>query len=225
MEPIVTNIFCFIGKPGSGRETLLSGVLTDNSFLEAFNIRKLVCGTTRPIKPGEKHGFTYHFFTKEEFYEIDPSEIIESRSYDNIYTNDIYWYFTLKSYIQFGNNYVAKVSTFQYSEFKKWALLAQLGNSMNRIQIFPILITAPIFEREKRIMQNAAVEHDVYNMCAKFITEQFELKSIIQNNPELIDAMNKDTCIVDNGKHGEKYVIESIKCIESFIKEKLIGAG
>ena len=106
MEPITTNIFCLLGKPGSGRDTLLSGILKDDNFLDEFNIKKLVCGTTRPIKPGEINGYHYHFFTKEEYELIEPTEFIEARSYDNIYINDIYWYFTLKKYIVYGNNYI-----------------------------------------------------------------------------------------------------------------------
>lgn len=225
MEPILTNIFCLIGKPGSGRETLLKGILSDDKFIKRYEVRKLVSGTTRPMKPGEKQGVTYYFLTKEEFEDLDPKEFIESRSYDNIYTEDLYHYFTLKKYIRFGKNYIAKTSTFQYSEFKKWALVSQLGDSMNRIQIYPILVTAPIFEREKRLMGEASVDSDVYNICAKLISERFEFETVIRDNPEIIDHSNRDTCIIDNGKYGDQCILNNIKQIEDFIVGRLTRAG
>lgn len=221
MEPITTNIFCLIGKPGSGKETILHKLISDTEFSTKYNINKLIYGTTRPMREGEIDGYNYHFFTKKEFDNIDPKEFIESRSYDNIYINDIYWYFTLKRDIVLGNNYIAKVSTFQYSEFKRWAFLSQLENSMHRIHIYPVMIEAPIFERVKRLIEISNTEQDIYNMCSKLITEQFEFKTVVQKNPELIDILNKDTCIIDNSYHGELYIKKAILNLKSFIINKI----
>ena len=225
MEPITTNIFCLLGKPGSGRDTLLSGILKDDNFLDEFNIKKLVCGTTRPIKPGEINGYHYHFFTKEEYELIEPTEFIEARSYDNIYINDIYWYFTLKKYIVYGNNYITKVSTFQYSEFKKWALLSQLENSMHRINIYPVMIETPIYERVNRMILKSKSEEDIYRMCSKLLTEQFEFKTVLEQNPEVVDPLNQDSCIIDNSETGKESISNAIDLLELFIRRKIYSQG
>ena len=37
----VTNIFCLIGKPGAGRNTILKNVLNRSDFIEKYNIRNV----------------------------------------------------------------------------------------------------------------------------------------------------------------------------------------
>ena len=225
MEPITTNIFCLIGKPGSGRDTILKSVLNQSEFIEKNNINKFIYGTTRPMNSYDIDGESYHFMSNDEFENLDPTEIIESRSYDNIYTNQIYYYFTLNGYIKFGLNYIGKVSTFQYSELKKWAFLSQLKNTMVRINIYPIVINAPIFEREKRLMNKASTDEDVYNMCNKLITEKYEFKLVIEKNPEIIDYMNPNTCILDNGKSGKQNIALLTDKVEKFILNRLTMQG
>lgn len=221
----VTNIFCLLGKPGSGRLSILNFILNDTNFCDKYKLERLVYGTTRPIRPGDIDGETYHFMTSEQYKDIPQEDFIESRSYDIIYNDDIHYYFTLRNYIQFGKNYIAKVSTVQYSEYKKWALLTQLKNSLLQVNIYPILVNAPIFEREKRIMLQASTEDDVYNMCSKFITEKYEFKLAINENPELIDAYNNDSCILDNSKSGRQNIVLLKDQLENFIGTKILMQG
>ena len=225
MEPIITNIFCIMGKRGSGKSTLIKNILNKSDFVDKHDILKLVIGTTKPMGPYDIEGDTYHFYTKDEFENIDPDDFIESRSYDIIYTNDIHFYFTLKDHIKFGKNYIGQFTAFQYEEFKKWALLAQLKNSLIRINIYPIMINAPIFEREKRLMNKASTEQDVYDMCSRLITEKYEFSSVIKNNPELIDSMNPDTCILDNSKSTKQNMALLTNTVEKFISNKIIIQG
>lgn len=225
MEPVTTNIFCLIGKPGSGRETILKSVINDAEFVGKNKLHKFIYGTTRPMSSSDIDGESYHFMSNEDFENLDTSEIIESRSYDNIYTNETYYYFTLKEYIKFGYNYIGKISTFQYSELKKWALISQLKNTMFRINIYPIIINASIFEREKRLMNKASIDEDVYNMCSKLLTEKYEFKLVIEKNPEIIDYMNPNTCILDNGKSGKQNITLLTNKVEKFISERIIMQG
>ena len=225
MEPVTTNIFCLIGKPGSGRETILKSVMNDTEFVEKNKLNKFIYGTTRPMNSYDIDGESYHFMTNEEFESLDPTEIIESRSYDNIYTNETYYYFTLKEYIKFGFNYIGKISTFQYSELKKWSLISQLKNTMVRVNIFPIIINASIFEREKRMMNKASIDEDVYNMCSKLLTEKYEFKLVVEQNPEIIDYMNPNTCILDNGKSGKQNIALLTNKVEKFISNRIIMQG
>ena len=220
----VTNIFCLIGKPGAGRNTILKNVLNRSDFIEKYNIHRFVYGTTRPMTPYDIEGETYHFMSKEEFLNLDPDDVIESRSYDSFF-EDIYYYFTLKSHIKLGTNYIGKISTFQYDELKKWSVNTQLNMPMARINLFPIVINAPIFEREKRIMNNASTAEDVYKMCTKLISEKYEFSTVVKENPEIIDSMNPNTLIIDNSKTDKKNIVLLGNEIEKFISTKIIMQG
>lgn len=223
MQPVTTNIFCIMGNPGSGKYIILQNLLDDKEFISKYNISKFVYGTTRPMKTTDIEGITYHFFTKEEYDNLNSAEIIESRSYDNVNTGDIYYYFTLLSHITYGSNNIGKVSLFQYDELKKWAFKSQLKNPMHRINLYPIMINASIFEREKRMINRASNDNDIYEMCAKLLSERYEFDTVLKANPEIIDNLNPNTCIIDNSKSNSKQNITLIiDKIESFILEKMI---
>lgn len=223
-EVSTTNIFCLLGKPGCGRNTILKRVLDDVLFLDKANMFKLVFGTTRPIKVNDIEGETYHFFTKEQYLNLDPKTIIESRSYDPMF-NEEYYYFTLTSHIRFGSSYICKASVFQYAEYKKYANTIQLQMPMVRMNIYPIIINAPIFEREKRLMSLAAVDKDVYDICIKLLQEKYEFETVINENPEIIDSMNPNTLVIDNGKNDIRNVALAADKIKKFINEKIAMQG
>jgi len=226
MKPITTNIFGIIGLPGSGKDIIIQKLFEEKKkFIYDNNIYRLVYGTTRPMKPTDVEGITYHFFTKEEYDNLDESEIIESRSHDNIINGDIYYYFTLNNHIKYGANNIGKLSLFQYNELKKWAFKTQLANPLHKINIYPIMIEASIFEREKRMVNKAATENDIYNMCARLLSEKFEYNKVVKDNPEIIDSLNPDTCIIDNSRSGRKNIILAIDKIESFIEDIIIMQG
>lgn len=220
----ITNIFCLLGKPGAGRETILKNIMNRTEFIENNNIHRLVYGTTRPKNPYDIEGETYYFLTKEEFMNLDPDEIIESRSYDPFFDQE-YYYFTLTSHIHFGYNYIGKISTFQYEELKKWAITMQLKMPIVRINLFPITINAPIFVREKRIMNKASTDEDVYKMCTKLISEKYEFNTVIKENSEIIDNMNPQSLIIDNSLMDKSNIVIICNKIENFIKKKIIMQG
>ena len=221
MKPVTTNIFCIMGNPGSGKGIILQNLLDRSEFIINYNISKFVYGTTRPMKTTDIEGLTYHFFTKEEYNNLNSSEIIESRSYDNVNTGEIYYYFTLLSHITYGSNNIGKVSLFQYDELKKWAFKTQLSNPMHRINLYPIMINASIFEREKRMINKASNENDIYEICARLLSERYEFDTVVKSNPEIIDKLNPNTCIIDNSKSGKQNIILAIDTIELFIQDKI----
>lgn len=224
MEPTTTCIFCLIGKPGSGKNAIIKNIL-DRKFCKEYNLEKLVYGTTRPMTPSDIEGVSYHFLSNKDFENISPDQIIESRSYDSIYTGNICYYFTLKNYIRFGTNYIGKISTFQYQDLKQWAFKSQLQNTANRITIYPIYVQAPLFVREKRMISQAATDEDIYEICSRIVTEQFEFKSVVENNPEIIDSMSRNTCILDNGKSGSNNINAVGDKLEKFIKSRISMQG
>lgn len=83
-------IFCLMGKSSSGKDTVYQRLLQR----EDLGLRRLVTGTTRPIREGEQNGETYYFYTDEQFEQLcADGRIIESRSYHTVH--GIWHYFTV----------------------------------------------------------------------------------------------------------------------------------
>ena len=220
----VTNIFCVIGKPGAGRRTILKNIMNRTDFIEKYDISRFVYGTTRSMNPYDVEGETYHFMTHDEFENLDPEQIIESRSYDPIF-GDPFEYFTLINHIKLGHNYIGKVSPFQYAELKKWASKTQIKLPLTKINIYPVIVSAPIFVREKRMINQASCEQDVYVMCTKLIGERYEFSTVTKENPEIADFSNPNTLQIDNSKIDKSNVILLCNELEKFIEKKIILQG
>lgn len=219
-----TNIFCIIGKPGSGRKTILKNIFNRSKFIDKYDINRFVYGTTKNMSPDDIDGETYHFMSQEDFNNLDPEQIIESRSYDPIF-DDPFEYFTLVSHIKLGNNYIGRVSPFQYAELKKWASKMQIKLPLTQINIYPIIVYSPIFVREKRLMNQASSEEDVYTICSKLITERYEFNTVTKENPEITDQMNPNTLHIDNSKTNKSNIVLVCNDIEKFIEKKIILQG
>ena len=59
-----------------------------------LGLQRLVTGTTRPIREGERDGEEYYFYTDEQFQQLQADgKIIECRSYDTVH--GIWNYFTV----------------------------------------------------------------------------------------------------------------------------------
>lgn len=83
-------IFCLMGKSSSGKDTVYQRLLQ----WKDLGLRRLVTGTTRPIREGEQNGETYYFYTNEQFEQLcADGRIIESRSYHTVH--GIWHYFTV----------------------------------------------------------------------------------------------------------------------------------
>lgn len=82
-------LFCLMGKSSSGKDTVYRRLLADSRL----KLHRLVTGTTRPIREGERDGEEYYFYTDEQFRRLQKDGgIIECRSYDTVY--GIWNYFT-----------------------------------------------------------------------------------------------------------------------------------
>lgn len=74
-----------IGKTASGKDTILNKLVKDYGF------KKMVTYTTRPMRPGEIQGETYHFVTDEEFQRlVKDGFFLEYKEY---HTNQGTWYY------------------------------------------------------------------------------------------------------------------------------------
>ena len=75
-------IFLISAPSGAGKTTVCQALLAANP-----NLRRVVTSTTRPARPGERHGLDYHFFSPEEFARrLAAGEFLEHASvYDRSY--------------------------------------------------------------------------------------------------------------------------------------------
>lgn len=214
-----------MGKPGSGRSSILKSVLSDESFIQKYNIRRFTYGTTRPIGSNDIVGETYFFFSDEEYRELDKDSIIEARSYDLVTNTKPYYYFTLTDHIKFDTNYIGRVSLYQYEELKKWSSLLQLKNPYIQISLFPITITCNAFECFDRLENKTSSEGELYNLCARMVSEKFEYDRAIRNNTEILDNNNFKTLVLDNSKHDYSIVNCLANDVKQFVSVQLIMQG
>lgn len=87
----MNRIFCIVGKSCSGKDTIYARILEQNRP----GLVPVVPYTTRPRRPGEAGGQTYHFVTEEQLrrYE-EEGQVIEKRVYQT--TQGPWTYFTLR---------------------------------------------------------------------------------------------------------------------------------
>ena len=99
-----SNIYCILGKSGAGKSTL-------KKELQKYGIIPLHECTTRPVRPGEKNGEDYYFFTEDEFRK---SNIISKTCYKT--ENGTWCFGIMKEEIKEGKNYSLVINPFQYRE-------------------------------------------------------------------------------------------------------------
>jgi guanylate kinase len=81
-----------MGKSSSGKDTVYRRLLGEAQL----DLTRLVTGTTRPIREGERDGEEYYFYSEEQFHELQRlGRIVECRSYDTIH--GIWNYFTVST--------------------------------------------------------------------------------------------------------------------------------
>lgn len=95
------KIYCIIGKSGTGKDTILTQLLKD----QTLPVKKLVPYTTRPRREGEIEGVNYHYVTVEQLKCMeDHGEVIERRTYNTVHGD---WsYFTASVNIDEKENYI-----------------------------------------------------------------------------------------------------------------------
>ena len=87
----MSRIFCIVGKSCSGKDTLYARILAQN---RPGRVPVVPC-TTRPRRPGEVEGQSYHFVTQEQLRQYEnQGQVIEKREYHT--TQGLWTYFTLR---------------------------------------------------------------------------------------------------------------------------------
>lgn len=191
----VTNLFCIIGKHGTGKDLIINTLFSNIEFVNKGSFKRFITGTTRPMKPSDVNGIDHFFYTDQEYFAIPKKEIIEARSYESA-SRKIMYYFTLRKHLEPGKNYIGKCSIFQYEELKKWSEIEQLKNPIMRYHIYPIYVNSSPIERANRLIKNVTTEDELYEMCTRLLFDRFEYRSLMVN--KVIDKDSHLTCTVEN---------------------------
>ena len=86
----MSRVFCLVGKSCSGKDTLFSRILERHPQLVPVSPH-----TTRPMRPGEADGQTYHFVSEAQLRQYEAQgQVIEKRVYHT--TQGLWTYFTLR---------------------------------------------------------------------------------------------------------------------------------
>lgn len=84
------RVFCLVGKSCSGKDTLFPRIL------ERYpELKPVIPHTTRPRRPGEAEGQSYHFVSEEQLRQYEAEGLLlEKREYRT--TQGLWTYFTLR---------------------------------------------------------------------------------------------------------------------------------
>ena len=207
------NIFCLVGESGSGKTTYINQIMKDKRFIDKVNLKLLVTGTTRKMRPGEVDGVDYHFMTEEEFLKIPSSELIGSRSYYTLNNGTIY-FFTKEEYVQTHTNLLCVTSPYQYESYRNW--IAKENIRGNDYRLYMIYIHTDLKTRIIRCINRAKEDIDVFEVCRRAIQEKSEFEDAGKRLPELIDPMMSTyLCYIINGV--ESSIEENWEAIKRFI--------
>ncbi|MEE0295001.1 MAG: guanylate kinase [Eubacterium sp.] len=68
-----------LGKSASGKDTIV------RNLVEQHDYKRIITWTTRPMRPGEKEGVTYHYTTEEDFKKkINEGFFVEWKKYETV---------------------------------------------------------------------------------------------------------------------------------------------
>lgn len=207
------NVFCFVGESGSGKTTYINQIMKDKRFIDKVNLKLLVTGTTRKMRPGEVDGVDYHFMTEEEFLKIPNSELIGSRSYYTLNNGTIY-FFTKEEYVQTHTNLLCVTSPYQYESYRNWVAKENIRG--NDYRLYMIYIDTDLKTRIIRCINRAKEDIDVFEVCRRAIQEKSEFEDVGKRLPEFIDPMMAtNLCYIINGV--ESSIEENCEAIKRFI--------
>ena len=211
------RILCIVGGTCTGKSTLLNKITSDKELMEKYNLKKLVYSTTRKKRDGEIDGVDYHFKTNDEYVEDrNNHDIVEARDYE---TKDqgIIKYYTQKSSIQKGSNYICTASPMQAA-----AYIYNLGDEFD-IYIF-ILYTDEI-ERLRRGVERISNDNIITNknkatveLCRRVLDEYLENEEF---NEFCDDQFTKDNYIfyIKKGQNNnEQDLLRNTIYIKNIIK-------
>lgn len=156
------NLFCVIGKSGSGKDSVC------RQLLKKTNLHFLVTYTSRPIRPTEENGKEY-FFVDEEFIKTSPL-VIERRVYKTV--NGDWYYATLNDGQFKAVDSIMITSPQQYLSIKHF-----FENSEN-VHIIPLYIYVDDGIRLQRLISREMLQEkpNYLEICRRYKTDEEDFK-------------------------------------------------
>lgn len=216
------NIFCIVGKTGSGKNFYFDKIIQNKNLVKELNIAPLVYGTTRSIRDGEKDGTDYIFYTKEQYKNISNDDMIESRSYYTINDGTVHYFTTIDQFhIAHAKNIIAITSPYQYESYRTWIAKRNIIEN-NRYNLYLIYIDIELGKRINRTISRANEDDNkIYEMCRRVVEERNEFDSVCTRVPELIDPLtSKNVCYINNTSDKYDDIESNFNKISSFIRTK-----
>ena len=158
----MSYIFCLMGKSSSGKDTVYRKLLENTQL----GLHRLVTGTTRPIREGERDGEEYYFYTNEQFEKLRADgKIIECRSYDTIH--GIWNYFTVV-------HENLDVAHRDYLTINTLEAYVKLRDHFGEKCLVPIYLEVEDGLRIQRALdrERAQAEPKYKEMCRRFLAEE-----------------------------------------------------
>lgn len=164
------KIFYIMGKSGSGKDTIFKYLVDvlcneyDSENEGVCSIRPIIMNTTRPMRNGEKDGFTYNFVTEDMMMEDKVNEkILESREYNTV--NGKWYYYTSKDSIDLDNHsYIGLGTPTSYFQ-----LASVFGSN-----IIPIMLYIENNERFLRLVEREKVQTNpnYLELCRRMVADE-----------------------------------------------------
>lgn len=155
-------IFCLMGKSSSGKDTVYRRLLEEGDL----GLQRLVTGTTRPIREGERDGVEYYFYSDEQFQKLRAEgRIIECRAYDT--AHGIWNYFTV------AHEQLDPVHK-DYLTINTLEAYLQLRQYFGRDRLVPLYLEVDDGLRLQRALdrERAQAQPKYKEMCRRFLADE-----------------------------------------------------
>jgi guanylate kinase len=155
-----------MGKSSSGKDTVYGRLLEDASL----HLKRLVTGTTRPIREGERDGAEYYFYTNEEFQNLQRlGRIVECRSYDTVH--GIWNYFTVATDLDVAHCDYLTINTLE--------AYVQLREYYGSEVLVPIYLDVDDGLRLERALkrEQAQAQPKYQELCRRFLADEVDFSA------------------------------------------------
>ena len=155
-------IFCLMGKSSSGKDSVYRRLLED----PRLGLRRMVTGTTRPIREGEKNGVEYDFYTDAQLEALQSEgKVVECRAYHT--AHGIWHYFTV-AHAQMDLLHL------DYLTINTLEAYTKLRNYYGNGHLIPIYLEVEDGQRLKRALEREMAEAKprYKEMCRRFLADE-----------------------------------------------------